>query len=140
MTQNKSNTNRKIGVVINLTSLLVLIIISEYTFKYDRNTVLLFIGLAALILILISFIFTYWKTKLWHFVHKPIRKLDERELQITGNLLRIAYAIFTVIALSILLLSSLMEMQVSIVTVSALIYFSHILPATVIAWKGLSWV
>jgi len=140
MTQNKSNTNRKIGVVINMTSLLVLMIISEYTFKYDRNTVLLIIGLAALVLILISFIFTYWKTRLWHFVHKPIRKLDERELQITGNLLRIAYAIFTVIALSILLLSSLMEMQVSIVTVSALIYFSHILPATVIAWKGWSWV
>ncbi len=136
MTQNKSQTNRKIGVVINMTSLLVLMIISEYTFKYDRNIVLLIIGLAALILILISFIFTYWKTRLWHFVHKPIRKLDERELQITGNLLRVAYAIFTVIALSVLLLSSLLEMQVSIITVAALIYFAHILPATVIAWKG----
>ena len=140
MKQNKSQTNRKIGVVINLASLLVLMIISEYTDKYDRNTVLIIVGFAALILILISFIFTYWKTKLWHFVHKPIRKLDERELQITGNLLRIAYAIFTVIALSVLLLFSLMEMQVSIITVAALIYFAHILPATVIAWKGWAWV
>lgn len=140
MTQNKSKTNRKIGVVVNMTSLLVLMIVSEYTFKYDRNIVLLIIGLAAFIFILITFIFTYWKTRLWHFVHKPIRKLDERELQITGNLLRIAYAIFTVIALSVLLLSSLMETQVSIITVAALIYFAHILPATVIAWKGWSWV
>ncbi len=140
MTQNKSNTNRKIGVVINLSSLLALIIISEYADKFEWNIGFMIIGLAALILILISFIFTYWKTKLWHFVHKPIRKLDERELQITGNLLRIAYAIFTVIALSVLLLYSLLEIQVGIIFVAALIYFSHILPATVIAWKGWSWV
>jgi flagellar biosynthesis protein FlhB len=79
----------------------------------------------------ISFYFAYYKTGSWKFVHTPLEKLDERELKIAGSTSRISYAVFTVVALLVMLVLSLTELQINVVFTAVFIYFAHILPATI---------
>ncbi|MBN2858463.1 MAG: hypothetical protein JXN63_08695, partial [Candidatus Delongbacteria bacterium] len=58
-------------------------------------------------------------------------KLDERELKIAGSISRISYAVFTIFALIVMIVLSLTDLQINIVFTAVLIYFAHILPATV---------
>ena len=88
-----------------------------------------------LIITIISFYFAFAKTGLWKFTHQTLQKLDERELLLTSNSLRIAYSIFTVFTLSILLILSVLDIKISIVLVVSLIYFAHVLPATIIGFR-----
>ena len=95
-------------------------------------TILVILALAATFL---SFIPLYWRSGLWKFTHSPLEKLDERELLLSGNLLRKAYVIFTVVILCLFLLFSLMESRVSIILAVSLIYFAHILPGAILGWE-----
>ncbi|MCD4745600.1 MAG: hypothetical protein K8R58_04820 [Bacteroidales bacterium] len=134
MDQKKSLKKRRLGVVLNYIGLILLMITYEYAETTAWDTLLVSLEIIAILIILISFSFTYWKTSLWQFIHKPFKELDERELQLTGNSLRYAYAIFTTIALTIFLLYSLFERNFNIVLTVSLIYFAHILPASILAW------
>ena len=60
-----------------------------------------------------------------------LEKLDERELKIAGSTSRISYAVFTVVALIVMLILSLTGLQINVVFTAVFIYFAHILPATV---------
>ena len=93
-------------------------------------------GIGSFILLLSSIIPTYFTTRIWQFNHMPVSKLDERELQITSHALRYAYGIFTVIAVVTFYLYSLTGLQVSVILAGGMLYFSHILPASIIAWTG----
>ena len=101
----------------------------------------------SLIVWLVSFIIIYVKTRLWRFVHTKVDKLDERELQLTHESLRYAYAIFSVICLSYILVSSLLAPRLAVnvltpddypsfglIMMWVLLYLAHILPASIIAW------
>ena len=84
---------------------------------------------------LVSFILTYIRTKAWKQVHRSFKTLDEREAGQIYESLRVAYGIFTVIALVVLFVYSLTELQVSIVIFASLLYLAHVLPASLIVWK-----
>jgi len=79
-------------------------------------------------------IFTFFKTGLWQFTHKSLKMLDEREMELTSKSLRIAYAIFTVVVLALLLAIAITSVAIDVVMVAALILFAHLLPASIIAW------
>ena len=130
----KSINKRRVGVILTLLSLCAMVLIFEY-FKINRNIVL-FIAteLIAFIIFSVIFILTYLKTGLWQFTHKPLKKLDEREIALTSKSLRQAYMIFTIFILILLLALSVTEKAASIVLVVSLILFAHLLPASVIAW------
>ena len=130
----KSLNKTRVGTILNLLSLICVVLIFDYGKVYHWNTVLIILEIAALVIFTISFVFTYIKSGLWVFIHKPVKKLDERELAVTNISLRYAYGIFTVIILFLLLAFSIMESSVNIVLVISLILFAHILPASIIAW------
>ncbi len=134
MKPEKTNKNRRVGVIITILSLCAMVIIFEFC-KINRN-VTLFIAteILALIIFSVSFALTFIKTGLWRFTHKSLKKLDEREIALTSKSLRIAYAIFTVVILFLLLSLAIFNAKIDVVLVAALILLAHILPASVIAW------
>ena len=111
-----------------------MVLIFEYCKVGQRNSAMIAIEIIPFTLFLVSFIVTFIKTGLWGFIHKPLKKLDEREIAVTSKSLRYAYSIFTVVVLFILLSIAITNLQVDVVLVASLILFAHILPASVIAW------
>ena len=104
----------------------------ELEARWPLVSSLVFLG----VVFAISFYFAYYKTGAWKFVHTPLEKLDERELKIVGTTSRISYAVFTVLALLVMLVLSLTDLQINVVFTAVFIYFAHILPATVSALRN----
>ena len=130
-----SLTNRRIGVTLNYISLAAIVFLFEF-YKDSGFPVLAILAISGAILVwLISFILTYIRTQAWKQVHLSFKKLDEREAGQIYESLRIAYSIFTVIALAVLFAYSLTELQVSIIVFASLLYLAHVLPASFIVWK-----
>ena len=130
-----SLTNRRIGVTLNYFSLAAIVVIFEL-FKDSGLPVLTISAISgALMVWLVSFILTYIRTQAWKQVHRSFKTLDEREAGQAYESLRVAYGIFTVIVLAILLLYSVSELRVSIVIFVSLLYLAHVLPASFIVWK-----
>lgn len=130
-----SLTNRRIGVTLNYLSLAAIVFLFEF-YKDSGFPVLAILAISGAILVwLISFILTYIRTRAWKQVHRSFKKLDEREAGQIYESLRVAYSIFTVIALAVLFAFSLTELQVSIIVFVSLLYLAHVLPASFIVWK-----
>ncbi len=135
MKQEKTIKRRRFGVVITLVSLFAAAFIFEYAVNHHQWSMQLsIIEFVMLGVFLISFIFTFLKTGLWKFTHKPLEVLDEREMELTSKSLRYAYMIFSIIVLALLLAFSVLDRPLSVVLVVALILFAHLLPAAFIAW------
>ncbi len=130
----KSIKNRRIGVIVTIISLFSIVLIFEYFKIEQRDSYLIAIEIIPIIVFIVSFILTFIKTGLWGFIHKPLKKLDEREIALTSKSLRYAYATFTVVVLVLLLSLAITQIQIDVVLVASLILFAHILPASVIAW------
>ncbi len=124
----------RFGVIITFLSLASFIVIFEYATNEHWNTFLKYAGFISIIIFIISLFFTFIKTGLWKFTHKPLKELDEREIALTSKLLRYAYIIYTISVLILLLLYAIIEMPISIILVVALILYAHILPSAVITW------
>ncbi|MCD4725232.1 MAG: hypothetical protein K8R63_10360 [Bacteroidales bacterium] len=130
-----SLTNRRIGMTLNYLSLAAIVFLFEF-YKDSGFPVLAILAISGAILVwLISFILTYIRTQAWKQVHRSFKKLDEREAGQIYESLRVAYGIFTVIALAVLFVYSLTELQVSIIVFVSLLYLAHVLPASFIVWK-----
>jgi len=125
---------KKYGVVITFISLLSTVLIFEYGRIEHWSFVLRILQLVSLIVLVLSITFTYVKTGLWNFTHKPIEKLDEREVALTSKSLRLSYSIFSVLVLILLMYFSIAERPLNIVLVVSLVLFAHLLPASVIIW------
>lgn len=130
----KSIKNRRVGVILTYISLLSIVLIFEYCNIRKWTNILITIEIISIVVLLFSFVFTYLKTGLWRFIHKPLKKLDEREIVLTSKSLRYAYGIFTVIILFLLLSFEIINMSLNIVIIVSLILFAHILPASILAW------
>ena len=135
MNLNKSLIFRRVGVVSSFLSLFLIASVFEFCRLNEWCDFLIGIEIFSIIILLISLFFTYYKTGLWSFSHRPLEKLDEREIALTSKSLRKSYAIFTVSILLLVMATSLAGFSVHMVTVSSLILFSQILPASVIAWS-----
>jgi len=135
MKSDNSLNNRRTGIVLNFSTLIILNVIWHYCEINQWSTSLTILVVLALAATFLSFFPIYWRSGLWKFTHLPLEKLDEREMKVAGNSLRKAYAIFTVTILCLLLLFSLAEARVSIILVVSLIYFAHILPGAILGWK-----
>jgi len=134
MEQNKSLSRRRLGVIITFLSLFGIVSIFEYGISQQWNGILKIAEFTLLLIFIISLVLTYLKTGLWKFTHKSLAELDEREIALTSKSLRYAYAIFTIFLLILLFSYSIFDYRLSIVLVTSLILFAHLLPASVIAW------
>jgi len=134
MEQNKSLSKRRLGVIITFLSLFGIVLIFEYGISQQWNSILKIAEFTLLLVFIISLVLTYLKTGLWEFTHKSLAELDEREIALTSKSLRYAYAIFTIFLLLLLFSYTIFDYRLSIVLVTSLILFAHLLPASVIAW------
>jgi len=130
----KSIKKRRIGIIFNLLSLCSIVLIFEYCKIEQRDSAFIAFEIIPIIIFIVSFIVTFIKTGLWGFIHKPLKKLDEREIALTSKSLRYAYGVFTVVTLIILLFLAVTYTPIDVVLVASLILFAHILPAAIIAW------
>ena len=130
----KSIRKRRSGVILTYISLVSMVLIFEYCKISQWTNLYVTLEIVMIIAFIVCFIVTYLKTELWNFIHKPLIKLDEREIALTSKSLRYAYGIFTVVILSVLLSFALMATTIDVVVVASLILFAHLLPASVIAW------
>jgi len=135
MELNKSLNKRRFGVIVTLLSLISIVSIFEYGRLEQWNAVLQIFSIILIVVFIISFVFTFIKTGLWRFTHKPLKNLDEREIKLTSKSLRYAYSFFTIVVLLLLLSFALFEKPIHVVFVVFLILFAHLLPASVIAWS-----
>ncbi len=136
-----SQSKRKMWVILNYASLVLVIVMFYWADRSDLAAPVAIVGLAALILLVISFIVVYARTGLWKFVHTKVEKLDERQMLVTYESLRHSYGVFAVVCLLIFLLAELIVHEFSggyklalMPVIGALIYLAHVLPASVIAW------
>jgi len=137
MDTNISISNRRIGVLINFISLFLLIFVFElinHDVGLGLTLGLILIGIF-FVIVIASFIYVYGKTGLWKLSHQHIKLLDERQVQVLSNALRISYSAFVIIVLIIIYGYALIKRgPIDVVIAGALIYMAHILPASILAW------
>ena len=81
-----------------------------------------------------GFIFGFIRTGLWRYIHKPLRQLNAKEMEETSRALRIAYSVFAMLVISLLLVFSFAEFGPDLVSVIGIYLIAHTLPAAVVAW------
>jgi hypothetical protein len=81
-----------------------------------------------------GFFLGFIRTGLWHFIHKPLRQMDEKEFEITSRALRIAYTVFALFVISLLLVFSFAGYSPDLVSVIGIFLLAHTLPAAVVGW------
>ncbi|MDA3911467.1 MAG: hypothetical protein PF448_08940 [Bacteroidales bacterium] len=81
-----------------------------------------------------GFYLGFIRTGLWRFIHKPLRQMDEKEFEITSRALRIAYTVFALFIISLLLVFSFAGYSPDLVSVIGIFLLAHTLPAAVIGW------
>jgi len=137
MSKALSKGERRTGVLLNYLGLIgtVGFFYAGYLTSWNGVMVALF-GLS-LVILLISFFRYFFFSGLWRFVHTGSGNLDERQIKVTRESLRLSYSAFTVISLIVFLWISLYHTGDTnlLVIFAGLLYLAHILPATIIAWK-----
>jgi fatty acid desaturase len=134
MNERNTITPVRWGVILTMLSLAGVVVLFELGIRTQWSTVMIISEISLLVILLITFILSFMSSGLWNFSHKPLKELDEREMEMTSKSLRAAYALFTVFVLCLLLVFSLLNIAISIVLAVSLILFAHLLPGAVIAF------
>ena len=87
------------------------------------------------VVLVLSFVQTYVRTGMWSLAHRGIDRLDERELLVVTQAVRISYSIFTVMVIVVVYLFALLGAgPFDVVIAGTLLYLAHILPVSILAW------
>lgn len=142
MVQQKTQARRRNLVVANYLSLIVMNVCFYFVYQ-DREASHLVdaVGILAFLLVIVTFILVHLKSGLWKLTHTATERLDERELQITHNTLGRAYGGFTAICLTIMMAHAVLfslvpdlDFVITMPLVVSLIYLSHTLTGSILAW------
>jgi hypothetical protein len=138
MNMRTSIAKRRIGVVVNYASLVLFLLLYYIGFVGGWNVALIVGFLVFLTVATASFMVVHIRTGLWKLAHSNREKLDERQIQLTHEALRVSYSVFAVICLLIMLFNAVTGYRGSYlfdaVLPVSLLYFAHSLPSSVIAW------
>ncbi len=124
-------------IVFNAITILAIVVLFEFL-KFAENKILL-AGFELLIVIaaVITFYMAYWQTGLWRLSHIKTEKLDEREIKLVSDSLRISYSVFTILTILIIYAFAVIEKgPIDVVIAAGLLYFAHILPSAILGWRG----
>ena len=135
MNLKESRVLRRLGVTFTITGLLLFAFLFEVG-RYSRWTGSIIIPVVVSFLLSFLFLyFTYVNTGLWGFSHKKLEEYDERELVIVSSAARVAYVLFTITVLLVILVYAAWEIRMSMIVVFVLGVLAHLLPQSVIAWQ-----
>jgi hypothetical protein len=129
-------SQRRLFVVINYVSLGAIAFLVHMGDAYGWDARLRLVGiLAALAVLVMTFVAVFWKTRLWQMVHTSFQKLDERQIQVMYDSLRHSYSVFAVLCLVVLYVNAVAERgHIPILVAAAILYLAHTLPAAFVAW------
>jgi uncharacterized membrane protein len=139
MASESTQSVRRIGILVNYMAI-VGVGVLFYFGKYHGWSLPIAAGLLACVAVVaVGFLFLHARTRRWHFTHKNMEELDEREAQVVLESLRHAYEIFTVTCIVLLFGLGLMagrnDSMLTLICV-CMIYLAHTLPSSVIAWTS----
>jgi hypothetical protein len=132
-----SRSKRRAGVLVNIAGL-VSFFVCFFAGDLIGWPVWLIVAMAVLmVVVVLTFVTTFWRTRLWHLVHRKSELLDERELHVVYRAVNGSYAVFSVLCLILLLV--LLQFEPAVppagkVLLAGLIYLAHMLPAMFVAW------
>lgn len=133
---NKTKHSRRLAVLINYFSIIVILALFYIVRLGILKTVFIAFEIIPLIAILLSFRHAFVKTDLWKMTHASYKKLDEREIQVVFKATSISYSLFAIATLVIIYIFILSGLgQIDALLAVCLLYIAHILPGSVIAWN-----
>jgi hypothetical protein len=131
-----SRPQRRANVIVNYLSVALLAFVVDMRGLLGWGSMpVLIVACAAVVLGLATFIRGFWRTRLWSMTHTGFKGLDERQVQIVYESLRVSYSLFAIVCLMILYANALVERgHIPILLAGAVLYLAHTLPAAVVAW------
>ena len=133
---NKIKHSCRFSVLLNYFSIIVILALFYIVRMGILKTVFLAFEVIPLIAVVLSFRHAFVKTDLWKMTHASFKKLDEREVQVVFKATSISYSLFAIATLVIIYIFILSGLgQIDAVLAVSLLYFAHILPASIIAWN-----
>jgi hypothetical protein len=130
--------SRFVSITIALTYVALVGFIISFEFCKIHGLALWSEALCVIFLLIFAagFYLGFIRTGLWHFIHKPLRQMDEKDIEITSKALRIAYTVFALFVISLLLVFSFAGYSPDLVSVIGMFLFAHSLPAAVVGWTN----
>ena len=133
---NKIKHSCRFSVLLNYFSIIVILALFYIVRMGILKTVFLAFEVIPLIAVVLSFRHAFVKTGIWKMTHASFKKLDEREVQVVFKATSISYSLFAIAILVIIYIFILSGLgQIDTVLAVSLLYFAHILPASIIAWN-----
>jgi len=131
-------TKSRWGIGFHYFSMLILLITFEWISKFNSaySNYIFIVFFLGLLYWVASFRVIFGKTRWWKYVHQSSDKYDERELKVIGEAMRKAYSIFAIIVSVIFMMYALTEWTFNGLFASLVLYFAHILPASILKWQG----
>ncbi len=141
MAQNNGRTARRLRVCINV--LVLLLFLGQFFIGQLEGFTSWRIGtlLGLLVAIVWYFFELHVRTGFWKLTHQRVDDLDEREIEVVHDALRIAYSIFTIGAILLMGLLLFLHLPSDVLYGSAailvawLLYVAHTLPGMVLVWR-----
>jgi len=140
MNASRPRNLRRRYVVLNLACLfLVELLYFGWVAGGVHNPVAVGLILACLVVLILSFVHVIWRTGLWGLTHTGVENLDERQVMVTREALRHSYGIFVPCSLLLMFAAAVAASYgfhiFDVVLPAGLLYLSHILPASILAWR-----
>ena len=136
----ESQSKRRGYVALNLASLVILeLAYYGWIIGGVHNPVAVGLVVVCLIGLVLSFLHVIWRTGLWRLTHAKVENLDERQIIVTREALRYSYVIFVPCSLLLMFAAAVAANHgwriFDAMLPAGLLYFSHILPALILAWR-----
>jgi hypothetical protein len=136
MDSKASPGNAKLGVVLTFLSLVGFVWIFEWASVNAWNTILLISEIILILIFIVGFLLSAIKTNAFKYVNTSIKNLEEKESVVINRALKAGYALFSLIALCLLIIFAIIGKPVSIVMAVAMILLAYLIPISFIAWTN----
>ncbi|HDT12029.1 MAG TPA: hypothetical protein ENO01_00075 [Candidatus Marinimicrobia bacterium] len=131
-----SPANAKLGVILTFLSLIGFVWIYEWAAAHAWSAATIIIEVILLTIFIVGFIISAVKTGCWKYVNTSINDLEEKESIIINKALKTGYALFSLIALCLLIIFAIIAKPISIVMAVAMILLAYLIPISIIAWTN----
>jgi len=137
MKKSSSESKIKLVIIFNAMNVIAIVLLFELLKMADNKIWLGVLEFLLVITAFITFYYAYWQTGLWRLAHTKTEKLDEREIQLVSDSLKVSYSVFTIVTVLIIYAFAVIEKgPIDVVIAAGLLYFAHILPSAILGWRG----
>ena len=133
---NTIQKKRRTAMILNYLSVIVMLVLFYLVKLQVLKMIYLVLEIIPIVVIILTFRNAFIKSSIWKLTHSSSKELDEREMHLVLHATNISYSLFAIAILVIIYVFILSGLgQIDAVLAISLLYFAHILPASVIAWN-----